>query len=241
MAAVSWGDNINTKALGILAGRERVSNNTAGVYGESDHAGVYGHVTGDAGTGVFGHSAGANGRGVVGINSSSGIGVLGQSSTGQAGYFLGDVTVTGNITAHDILLPGSDCAEYFDAATGEQLDPGTVVVIGAAGALRESRVAYDKKVVGVVSGAGEYRHGILLGLRLSPNHRVAVALLGKTYCKVDAQYAPIEVGDSLTTSPTPGHAMKVADPSRAFGSVIGKALGHLDADRGLIPILIASQ
>jgi hypothetical protein len=61
------------------------------------------------------------------------------------------------------------------------------------------------------------------------------------YCKVDAEYAPIEVGDLLAASPTAGHAMKVTDRNEAFGAVIGKALGRLDAGRGLIPMLIALQ
>jgi hypothetical protein len=68
-----------------------------------------------------------------------------------------------------------------------------------------------------------------------------VALVGKVYCKVDAQYGPIEVGDLLTTSCTPGHAMKASDPLKAFGSVIGKALRPLEEGQGLIPILIALQ
>ena len=56
-----------------------------------------------------------------------------------------------------------------------------------------------------------------------------VALVGKVYCKVDASYSPIEVGDLLTTSLTPGHAMKANDHVKAFGAVIGKALRRLDA------------
>jgi hypothetical protein len=68
-----------------------------------------------------------------------------------------------------------------------------------------------------------------------------VALLGKVYCKVDAQYSPIEVGDLLASSPTPGHAMKAADPLKAFGSVIGKALRPLQAGQGLVPVLVALQ
>ena len=65
--------------------------------------------------------------------------------------------------------------------------------------------------------------------------------MGKVYCKVDAEYAAIEVGDLLTTSPTPGHAMKATDPAKAFGTVIGKALRSLDAGTGLIPILVTLQ
>src|SRR5208282_6491995 len=34
----------------------------------------------------------------------------------------------------------------------------------------------------------------------------------KVCCKVDADYASIEVGDLLTTSSTAGHAMKAEDP-----------------------------
>jgi hypothetical protein len=75
----------------------------------------------------------------------------------------------------------------------------------------------------------------------SQANRLPVALLGKVYCKVDARYAPVEIGDSLISSPTPGHAMKAQDPQKAFGAVIGKALRPLEAGEGLIPILVALQ
>ena len=47
--------------------------------------------------------------------------------------------------------------------------------------------------------------------------------------------------DLLTTSASPGHAMKASEPLRAFGAVIGKALRPLAEGQGLIPILIALQ
>ena len=53
--------------------------------------------------------------------------------------------------------------------------------------------------------------------------------------------APIEIGDLLTTSARPGHAMKAVESSRAFGAVIGKALEPLASGQALIPILIALQ
>jgi hypothetical protein len=71
--------------------------------------------------------------------------------------------------------------------------------------------------------------------------RLPIALVGKVSCKVDASYSPIEIGDMLTTSPTPGHAMRVTDSGRAFGAVIGKALRPLAEGRGHIPILVALQ
>ena len=149
---------------------------------------------------------------------------------------LGDVEVTG-----DIRLTNADCAEDFDICETEQIDPGTVMVLGEEGKLERSQKAYDKRVAGVVSGAGDYKPGIVLDKQESSNTRKPIALVGKVYCKVDAQYGAIEVGDLLTTSPTPGHAMKADDPLKAFGTVIGKALRPLAEGQGLIPILIALQ
>jgi hypothetical protein len=154
------------------------------------------------------------------------------------------ITGAGNINVPgDIILTGADCAEQFDLATGAEVpEPGTVVVLGDGGGLSVSHGEYDRKVVGVVSGAGDYKHAILLDNRPgSSDHRVAVALAGKVCCKVDTRYGPVAVGDLLTTSPTSGHAMKATDAARAFGSVVGKALQALDGGQGLIPIVIALQ
>ena len=109
------------------------------------------------------------------------------------------------------------------------------------GVLGQCQQAYDNRVAGVVSGAGDYKPAIILDKQAGKSHRKPIALMGKVYCKVDASYASIEVGDLLTTSDTPGHAMKATDPLKAFGSVIGKALRPLKERQGLIPILIALQ
>lgn len=143
--------------------------------------------------------------------------------------------------AGDIILRNADCAEEFDLAHAGNVEPGTVMVLDRQGQLKQSTEAYDKKVAGVISGAGDFKPGIILDRQFSQSARVPLALVGKTFCKVDAQYAPIEVGDLLTTSATAGHAMKARDGSRAFGAVIGKALRPLNEGRGLIPILIALQ
>jgi hypothetical protein len=140
----------------------------------------------------------------------------------------------------DVVL-GSDCAEDFDIVPSTQIDPGTVMVLTDSGDLQACQESYDRKVAGVISGAGEYRPGLILGRCHSTQERMPLALVGKVFCKADARYAPIEVGDLLTTSPTPGHAMRVLDPTKAFGAVIGKALRPLDAGQDLIPILVALQ
>jgi hypothetical protein len=150
--------------------------------------------------------------------------------------------VEGNIqVSGDVILTGADCAEEFDTKDAQALELGTVMVIGDEDRLHQSEKPYDKRVAGVLSGAGDYRPGIILGKEQSQNNRLPLALSGKVFCKVDAQYSPIGVGDLLTTSRTLGHAMKVNDPLQAFGAVIGKALRPLAEGQGLIPILVALQ
>lgn len=85
----------------------------------------------------------------------------------------------------------------------------------------------------MVSGAGGYKPGIVLDKQESDNVRKPIALVGKVFCKVDARYGAIEVGDLLTTSPTPGHAMKADDLLKALGAMLGKALRPLAEGQGL--------
>lgn len=66
-----------------------------------------------------------------------------------------------------------------------------------------------------------------------------VALTGRVYCKADASQAAIEPGDLITTSDLPGHGMKVDDPSRAHGAIIGKAMTGLESGQGLVLVLVS--
>jgi hypothetical protein len=109
------------------------------------------------------------------------------------------------------------------------------------GALRPCNTPYDRRVAGVVSGAGSYRPGIVLDRRPSALARAPIALAGKVFCQVCADSQGIVPGDLLTTAETPGHAMKATDRDRAFGAVLGKALGRLDGGTGMIPVLVALQ
>jgi hypothetical protein len=218
------------------------SSKIAGIRGSSDESrGVEGWATNSEGvvgistnsTGVWGQTEGA-GIGVLGT-STSGVGIYGKGGR-LAGFFEGDVEVTG-----DIRLANADCAEDFDVSGADKVEPGTVMVLGNEGSLAQSQHAYDKRVAGVISGAGDFKPGIVLDRQAARGNRQPIALMGKVFCKVDAQFGAIEVGDLLTTSPTPGHAMKTSDPFKAFGAVIGKALRPLIEGQGLIPILIALQ
>lgn len=181
-----------TNSLGLLGGRDRVFRQSAGVYGESVQQGVFGHSTDSAGTGVYGSSVGGSCKGVRG-DCTDGIAVQGQSFGNGiaiqgiggrfAGRIEGDVEVTG-----DIRLVNADCAEEFDIAGLDKVEPGTVMVIDSEGSLRECDRAYDKCVAGVISGAGKYKPAIVLDKQESSTNRMPIALMGKVYCKVDAGY-----------------------------------------------------
>jgi hypothetical protein len=89
---------------------------------------------------------------MVGTNdNSNGIGVFGKGGR-LAGFFEGDVDVTGNSRGAN-----ADCAEDFDIADADLLEPGTVMVLGDKGEPHQSHHPYDQRVAGVISGAGDYK------------------------------------------------------------------------------------
>jgi hypothetical protein len=245
-------------------GNSQSTTGGAGVFGEGNGTGVWGQSKSTTGgAGVFGEGVGPAGIGIFGRGQKlAGYFEGGVAITGDLAV-TGNCVITGDFACHglaDITLrpadpgpiepnPGyrpnsrvrGDGAEEFDIAGLNTSEPGTVMVVGEKGALSPSQHAYDKRVAGVISGAGDYKPGIVLDKKKSASNRQPIALLGKVFCKVDATYGAIEVGDLLTTSDSAGHAMKTDDPFKAFGSVIGKALRPLKEGRGLIPVLIALQ
>jgi hypothetical protein len=207
-----------------------LSDRFQGVFGKSiDNAGVVGES--DKLHGVFGICHNPNGAALYGTNDAGGF----------AAIFDGRVEHHDHVTCHkDIFMVNADVAEEFDVVGDRAVEPGCVVVLAGDDAIRVCDRAYDRRVAGVVSGAGNYRPALVLH-RKPRSDRRALALSGKVWCKVDASRGPIELGDLLTTSSTPGHAMCARDAGRAFGAVIGKALGGLRSGRGLVPVLVALQ
>jgi hypothetical protein len=141
---------------------------------------------------------------------------------------------------------GSDLSEAFDVNSAEKsVQPGMVVCIdpGNPGRLVVSHKAYDRTVAGIVSGAGGVNPGMVMGQKDSTADGThPVALTGRVYCYADASTGAIQPGDLLTTSDTPGHAMKVTDHSRAQGAILGKAMSSLPAgEQGLVLVLVTLQ
>jgi hypothetical protein len=213
----------------------------AGVYGVGSGNGVQGESTSKSDSGVWGNNSNG-GFGVAGTSDKpNGIGVYGRGAV-LAGKFEGNVEISKNLeVGGDIFLTGADLAEDFFIVEANNVEPGTVMVIDSANTLKICNSEYDRRVAGVISGAGKYKPGIILDKQESSDNRLPIALMGKVYCKVDADYGAIEIGDLLTTSATVGHAMKAQEQLKAFGAVIGKALSPLKEGKGLIPILISLQ
>jgi hypothetical protein len=151
-------------------------------------------------------------------------------------------TVGGSLVAAQVMriTGGADIAEPFQIS-GTGLEPGMVVSIDPSqpGGLMLSNTEYDRKVAGIISGAGGVRAGLMLGQQGSiATGNYPVALTGRVYCWCDSAYGKIEPGDMLTTSPVPGHAMKVTDHGRSQGAVLGKAMSSLNEGCGLVLVLV---
>jgi len=203
-------------------------------------------VVGNTGTGIVGKSL--LGTGVYGENTSSGnYAYLGGSSYAVRGS--GDVLFEDGTVSVPVLeiTGGADLSEQFDIhEADDEATPaaGMVVSIDSdnPGHLVVSEDAYDRKVAGIISGAGGVKTGMLMGMEGSEaDGSTPVALTGRVYCWVDASGEPIQPGDLLTTSDTPGHAMKVTDYGRAQGAILGKAMSSLEDGKGLVLVLVTLQ
>jgi hypothetical protein len=216
--------------------------NRCAVYGNASATGgsVYNMNTG-------GHfvAAGDNGRGVLAIaDGTYGTGIVARGGpSGHAADFSGNVRIRSRDTGETVieLGEGLDYAEGFDVSDDTEIVPGTVLVIDpdSPGRLTVSNAPYDRKVAGIVAGA----RGMGSAVSVGPDQfDFDVALAGRVYCYVDATQAGVEPGDLLTTSATPGYAMKVTDYVRAQGAILGKAMQRLEmGEKGLILVLVTLQ
>ncbi len=231
-----------------------------GLYGEADSSygiAVCGQADGSNGIGVYGEATTADGYGVSARSRAAGgvalfaratldEGVAIEAEGGDGGYaakFTGNVILVAHSDGGTILELGEglDYAEGFDNAGKQEVEPGMVVIIDLdrPGELRMSQTPYDNKVAGIVAGAKGLGSGVRLG---ADRYDMDVALAGRVYCNVDATHTGIEPGDLLTTSSTPGHAMKAVDYDLARGAILGKAMQSLEkGQKGQILVLVTLQ
>jgi len=139
---------------------------------------------------------------------------------------------------------GADFAESVAVNdSAEHYAPGDLLAIDASGRRRLSlsQVPYSTLVAGIYStqpGVVASQHRIDEAL---PKNEVPLAVIGIVPCEVSAENGPIEAGDLLVASSTPGHAMKGTDRSRMLGAVVGKALEPLREGTDVIQVLVTLQ
>ncbi|MCB0583208.1 MAG: hypothetical protein KDD10_28270 [Phaeodactylibacter sp.] len=157
-------------------------------------------------------------------------------------------TGRGRIRVDEVqIMGGADISENFEVieSTAEaKAVPGMLVSIsaGSPGQLEISSQAYDKKAVGVISGANGVNTGLFMGQKGSAaDGQYPVALMGRVYVLADAAFGKIEAGDLLTSSPVAGHAMKVKKAKKAQGAIVGKAMTSLEEGRGYVLVLVNLQ
>jgi hypothetical protein len=134
---------------------------------------------------------------------------------------------------------GADFAEAF-VPVGDKAgyEPGDVLAIAGSRHVTKISEPYSTRVLGVYSTAP----GVIArpGSPEDPTARneMPVAVVGIVPCKVTDEGGPINPGDLLVSSSTPGYAMRGVDRSRLTGAVLGKALSALQSGKGTIEVLV---
>jgi hypothetical protein len=250
-ASAVYGHTTNRKGVENYGGYFVSEGIGAGVFGISNDS------INEGDGGVF-HTYGKGGRGVIGLatnksdqtnyggwfdaRSPNGVGIRSQGGKdGYAALLLGK-TKTQSLEIYG----GADLSEKFKIRKYLEIIPekGMIVCIDQSncGDLVISSKAYDKNIAGIISGAGDLKPGLILNQdNKSYDLGFPVALTGRVYCLVDASYGAVNPGDLLTTSDTPGYAMKVKDYFKAQGAILGKSMSSLDEGLGLVLVLVTLQ
>ena len=218
---------INGGELFVTAGSTTTDGNGLGYW-----TGLPGNIPGGAGPFLYGYNGGA-------------LGAVGPEAVCLSWDYTGDVWVSNNCSVATLTIRGgADLAEPFSMSAAQlEMQPGSVVVIDDQhpGQLKLSDQPYDTRVAGVVSGANGIHPGIQMQQQGLLGGGRNVALSGRVYVRADASYGTIRPGDFLTTSATPGYAMKVTDHVRAQGAILGKAMTGLSDGTGMVLVLVTLQ
>jgi hypothetical protein len=160
---------------------------------------------------------------------------------------MGNVYADGSFYGAGFYSGAADIAEWVPVS--ESVEPGDILELDPSrpGHYRKARSKCSTLVAGVVST----NPGVVLGSDLpigdsglltpdsqpSTPDSALLALLGVVPVKVTDEGGPIQPGDLLTTSSTPGYAMKWNDNGGTCG-LIGKALEPFESGTGMIRVLL---
>jgi C1A family cysteine protease len=168
---------------------------------------------------------------------------------------LGNVYADGAYYGAGFYTGSADVAEWV--AVSEPVEPGDVLELDPdhAGHYRKSRGPCSTLVAGVVStdpgfvlGSAVTDHSSpitdspfsssTLNLARRTSNSALLALIGIVPMKVTDEGGPIEPGDLLTTSSTPGYAMKWNQEDGTACGLVGKALEPFNSGTGIIQVLL---
>jgi len=152
-------------------------------------------------------------------------GIITTGSPTNTGTITGVWSLSG--TGTQLQATYSDLAEYYRADA--EYAPGTVLVFGGDAEVTTTKTINDTRAAGIVTTDPAYiMNGELDGTR------ACLALAGRVPCLVVGR---VKKGDMLTTSATPGHAVKALTPT--LGAIIGKALEDKDySEAGVIEVAV---
>lgn len=143
-----------------------------------------------------------------------------------ANITVGNITPAGNVTQNigsssswfNSIYGTAVHAQYADLAENYLADveyePGTVVIFGGEAEITTTSVFADTRVAGAISTDPAYlMNGACGGLPLALRGRIPLKLIG-----------PVEKGDLLVTSTTPGYAVSVGNDKSYGASIFAKSL-----------------
>lgn len=249
LSAVRVESHSSNNSVAAIAGVNLGSGRGVSGYGLAGGAGVFGEGT----PGILGVATSATSYGGMFSGSGNGPALLafgdahlaGKVSVGTTSVPAGVLLNVAGTTRTAVLeITGADLAERFPTHDTHGAEPGTVMEIDPQnpGHLRIAQGAYNRRVAGVVSGAGDLPVGAILGNLPGSENSPAIALSGRVWVRCDAREHSIAPGDMLTTSDLAGHAMKVTNLARAQGASLGKAMTCLEHGKtGLVLVLVSLQ
>jgi len=148
-------------------------------------------------------------------------------NTNSSAKFYGQFSLQSGSTL--IATYSADLAEYYEGDA--EYEVGTVVVFGGDKEITTTDQINDTRVAGVV---GSQDKAAYIMYADCPGLKNLVALAGRVPCKVVGR---VKKGDMLTTSATPGYAVKALMPT--LGAIIGKALENKDyGEAGIIEVAV---
>ena len=148
----------------------------------------------------------------------------------------GDVLADGDFTASTFVTGAADIAEWV--VVSGPVEAGDVVELDPLnpGSYRRCADPCSGRVAGVIST----EPGMVLGAFETSLRHGVLALIGIVPVKVTDEGGPVEVGDLLVTSSTPGHTMRWSGSGACPCALVGKALEPLDGERGTILVLLTA-